>query len=181
MDLVSSTSATALILGVVRKVVLLDAPSNLGLRPPVPATVPGCYKLAGALRDQRLLERLGASEGGVVVPPRYDRGDWKQGDGVFNAHAIADYTRRLADRLDGHVRAGEFPVVLGGTAAFCSEPCSQCAASAAMGSLSSMDTLTSGTLAIPAGATPPGWGLQQARTLGCCARLWRRRGVSASS
>jgi arginase len=98
----------------VRKIVLLDAPSNLGLRPLVPGTIPGCYKLAGALRDQRLLERLSASEGGVVVPPRYDRGDWKQGDGVFNAHAIADYTRRLADRLDGHLRAGEFPVVLGG-------------------------------------------------------------------
>ncbi len=102
------------ILGVVREVVLIDAPSNLGLRPPVPGTVPGCYKLAGALRDQRLLERLRAREGGVVVPPRYDRGDWKPGDGVFNSHAIAGYTRRLADRLDGHLRTGEFPVVLGG-------------------------------------------------------------------
>jgi arginase len=98
----------------VRKVVLIDAPSNLGLRPPVSGTIPGCYKLAGALRDQRLLERLSASEGGVVVPPRYDRGEWKEGDGVFNAPAIADYTRRLADRLDGYLRAGEFPVVLGG-------------------------------------------------------------------
>jgi arginase len=48
---------------------LLDAPSNLGLRPPAPGASPGVYKLAGALRDQRLLERLGASEGGVVVPP----------------------------------------------------------------------------------------------------------------
>jgi arginase len=99
---------------VVRKLVLLDAPSNLGLRPPVPGTIPGCYKLAGALRDQRLLERVSAREGGVVVPPRYDRGDWKPGDGVFNAQAIADYTRRLGDRLYGHLRAGEFPVVLGG-------------------------------------------------------------------
>jgi arginase len=98
----------------VRKTALLDAPSNLGLRPPAPGTIPGCYKLAGALRDQRLLARLSASEGGVVVPPRYDRGDWKQGDGVFNAHAIADYTRRLADRLEDHLRAGEFPIVLGG-------------------------------------------------------------------
>lgn len=101
------------ILGVAREVVLLDAPSNLGLRPPVPGTVPGCYKLAGALRDQRLLERL-RREGGVVVPPRYDRGDWQTGDGVFNSRAIASYTRRLADRLDGHLRTGEFPVVLGG-------------------------------------------------------------------
>jgi arginase len=98
----------------VREVVLVDAPSNLGLRPPVPGTVPGCYKLAGALRDQRLVERLRAREGGVVVPPRYDRGDWQPGDGVFNSHAIASYTRRLADRLDGHLRTGEFPVVLGG-------------------------------------------------------------------
>src|SRR4029450_10835686 len=97
-----------------RKVVLLDAPSNLGLRPPVPGTIPGCYKLAGAFRDQQLLERLTASEGGVVVPPRYDRGDWKPGDGVFNSHAIANYSRRLADRPYGRLPTGEFPVVLGG-------------------------------------------------------------------
>ncbi|MET9592775.1 arginase family protein [Streptomyces sp. NPDC006516] len=94
--------------------VVLDAPSNLGLRPPAPGTVPGCYKLAGALREQRIVQRLRALEGGVVVPPRYDRGDWKEGDGVFNASAIARYTRTLADRIEGHVRAGEFPVVLGG-------------------------------------------------------------------
>ncbi|MGW8884983.1 arginase family protein [Streptomyces sp. NPDC055749] len=97
-----------------RSIVVLDAPSNLGLRPPAPGTVPGCYKLAGALRDRGIVRRLGASEGGVVVPPRYDRGDWQEGDGVFNADAIATYTRVLADRVEQHVRAGEFPLVLGG-------------------------------------------------------------------
>ncbi|MER5893507.1 arginase family protein [Streptomyces sp. NPDC001876] len=97
-----------------RNIVVLDAPSNLGLRPPAPGTVPGCYKLAGALREQRIVQRLGAFEGGVVVPPRYDRGNWQLGDGVFNAAAIARYTRTLADRIEGHVRAGEFPLVLGG-------------------------------------------------------------------
>ncbi|MFI9227289.1 arginase family protein [Streptomyces rimosus] len=97
-----------------RRIVLLDAPSNLGLRPPAPGTVPGCYKLAGALREQGLLRRLGALEGGVVVPPRYDLNGWKEGDGDFNAAAIADYTRRLAARVETHVRAGEFPVLLGG-------------------------------------------------------------------
>ncbi|MCX5381282.1 arginase family protein [Streptomyces sp. NBC_00091] len=97
-----------------RNLVLLDAPSNLGLRPPAPGTVPGVYKLAGALREQGLLHRLGAREGGVVVPPRYDRGDWKEGDGVFHAEAIAAYTVTLADRIERHLRAGEFPVVLGG-------------------------------------------------------------------
>ncbi|MGW0822644.1 arginase family protein [Streptomyces sp. NPDC002845] len=97
-----------------RNVVVVDAPSNLGLRPPAPGTVPGCYKLAGALREQRIVRRLGALEGGVVVPPRYDRGDWQEGDGVFNAAAIASYTLRLADRIEHHVRAGDLPVVLGG-------------------------------------------------------------------
>ncbi|TDF50116.1 arginase family protein [Streptomyces sp. WAC05374] len=97
-----------------RNIVVVDAPSNLGLRPPAPGTVPGCYKLAGALREQRVVQRLGARDGGVVVPPRYDRGDWKEGDGVFNAAALAAYTRKLADRVERHVRAGDFPVVLGG-------------------------------------------------------------------
>ncbi|MCX4766192.1 arginase family protein [Streptomyces sp. NBC_01275] len=97
-----------------RNFVVLDAPSNLGLRPPAPGTVPGCYKLAGALREQRIVRRLGAADGGVVVPPRYDRGDWQEGDGVFNAAALAAYTRKLADRIERHVRAGDFPVVLGG-------------------------------------------------------------------
>ncbi|MGW6839831.1 arginase family protein [Streptomyces sp. NPDC054958] len=97
-----------------RTLVLLDAPSNLGLRPPAPGTVPGVYKLAGALREQGLAARLGAVEGGVVVPPRYDRGDWREGDGVFHAEALAAYTVTLADRIERHLRAGQFPVVLGG-------------------------------------------------------------------
>ncbi|MGW0533200.1 arginase family protein [Streptomyces sp. NPDC003032] len=97
-----------------RNIVVVDAPSNLGLRPPAPGTVPGCHKLAGAMRERGVLRRLGAFEGGVVVPPRYDRGDWQEGDGVFNAAAIASYTVKLADRVEHHVRAGDFLVVLGG-------------------------------------------------------------------
>jgi arginase len=97
-----------------RNIVVIDAPSNLGLRPPAPGTVPGCYKLAGALRDNGIVRRIGAADGGVVVPPRYDRGDWQEGDGVFNAAAIAAYTRKLADRIQQHVTAGRFALVLGG-------------------------------------------------------------------
>jgi hypothetical protein len=34
-----------------RPVAVIDAPSNLGLRPPEDGVSPGVYKLAGALRD----------------------------------------------------------------------------------------------------------------------------------
>ena len=93
---------------------VIDAPSNLGLSPPVPGVVPGCYKLAGALRDCSFVRRLGADDAGCVTPPRYDRDGWKPGDGVFNAGAMASYTRRLAGRLGELLDAGRFPVVLGG-------------------------------------------------------------------
>ncbi|TCO62656.1 arginase family protein [Actinocrispum wychmicini] len=95
-------------------IVVLDAPSNLGLRMPAPGVVPGCYKLAGAVRDQGLLTRIGARDGGYVVPPRYDISGWSSGDGLFNAEGIARYTRRLAERIDVLLDAQEFPVVLGG-------------------------------------------------------------------
>jgi arginase len=97
-----------------RAITVLDAPSNLGLRPPAPGTVPGCYKLAGALRDQRLLQRLDAQDEGVVVPPRYDVSGWKPGDGVLNAEALAAYTRKLAGRVDTVLERGDFLLLLGG-------------------------------------------------------------------
>ena len=97
-----------------QRIAVLDAPSNLGLRPPAPGTVPGCYKLAGALRDQGLVSRLGAMDAGYVTPPRYDRGDWQPGDGVFNAAGIASYSLKLADRVGALLDDGLFPVVLGG-------------------------------------------------------------------
>lgn len=95
-------------------IAVLDAPSNLGLRPPAPGVVPGCYKLAGALRDQGLLPRLGARDAGYVVPPRYDVTGWTSDQGLYNGAAMASYTRRLADRVARHVSDGEFLVLLGG-------------------------------------------------------------------
>jgi arginase len=97
----------------VRNPVLLDAPSNLGLRPPAEGAAPGCYKTPGVLRDLGILRRLGASDGGVVTPGRYV-GTWQPGDGVRNSAAIASYTRALAARVASIRSSGGFPVVLGG-------------------------------------------------------------------
>ncbi|GAA1813619.1 arginase family protein [Planosporangium flavigriseum] len=97
-----------------RRIAVLDAPSNLGLRPPTAGSVPGCAKAPGALRDHGLVSRLAARDAGCVTPPRYDPGDWRPGDGVAHAEEIAGYSRRLADRIGALLAAGEFPVVLGG-------------------------------------------------------------------
>ena len=97
-----------------RRIAVLDAPSNLGLRPPTVTSVPGCAKAPGALRDHGLIARLHARDAGCLTPPRYDPGDWRPGDGVCQAAEIAGYSRRLADRIGAILDAGEFPVVLGG-------------------------------------------------------------------
>lgn len=97
-----------------RRIAVLDAPSNLGLRPPTPTSVPGCAKAPGALRDHGLIGRLGARDAGCLIPPRYDPGDWRPGDGVCHARSIAAYSVALADRIGAIMDAGEFPVVLGG-------------------------------------------------------------------
>jgi arginase len=98
----------------VRRIAVLDAPSNLGLRPPTVTSAPGCAKAPGALRDHGLISRLHARDAGCLTPPRYDPGDWRPGDGVCHAAEIAAYSRKLADRIGAILDAGEFPVVLGG-------------------------------------------------------------------
>ncbi len=95
-----------------RRLTVLDAPSNLGLRPPEPGVVPGCDKAPGVYRDLGLPGRIGAAEGGVVTAPRY-RPDHRPGT-VRNEAALAAYARRLAGRVAALWDGGAFPVVLGG-------------------------------------------------------------------
>ncbi len=97
-----------------RRIAVLDAPTNLGLRPPTATSVPGCAKAPGALRDRGLLTRLNARDAGCLTPPRYDPGDWRPGDGVSHAAQIHSYSLRLADRIGAIVDNDEFPLVLGG-------------------------------------------------------------------
>lgn len=95
------------------RLVVLDAPSNLGLRPPREGSVPGCYKLGWALREAGVFADLNIRGAGVVVPPRYEA-QWSPGDGDRNAQAIAEYSIELADRLTAVNDQDEFAVVLGG-------------------------------------------------------------------
>lgn len=96
---------------------MLSAPTNLGLRPPQPGSVPGCAKAPEALREAGLHEHLlsaGAIDAGVVLAGRYvDDGD-PASRRVRNQDALVDHARRLADRLGTLLDAGQTPLVLGG-------------------------------------------------------------------
>lgn len=96
-------------------IAILAAPSNLGLRPPEPSSVPGCAKAPEALREAGLHRRLvsaGAEDAGVVVAPRYI-GDVQPGR-LRNQDAIVAYSRKLAGRIDELVGRRQVPLVLGG-------------------------------------------------------------------
>ena len=102
-----------LVSGVARLIVVIDAPSNLGLRPPAPDRVPGVYRMPRALRDHRIVERLGALDGGAVMPSPYSP-EWHPGYGVRNAEAIRTFSIDLAERVGSVLTGGRFPLVLGG-------------------------------------------------------------------
>ena len=96
-----------------RPVALLDAPCNLGLRPPRPGAAPGAALLAAAMRERNLRERLGAEDAGVLEPPAYspdpDPETWFR-----NGQGLLAFAPVLADRVASLVSAGRFAFVLGG-------------------------------------------------------------------
>jgi arginase len=94
---------------------LVSAPSNLGLRPPQPTSVPGCAKAPEALREAGLFQRLGefgAVDAGVVLPGRY--ADDAAPGRLRNQRLIVEHARRLAERIGALRQAGQVPLVLGG-------------------------------------------------------------------
>jgi arginase len=98
-------------------IAILSAPTNLGLRPPQPGSVPGCAKAPEALRAAGLHERLlgaGAVEAGLVLPGRYVADADAASGRVRNQDALVDHARRLAERLGRLLDAGRTPLVLGG-------------------------------------------------------------------
>jgi arginase len=93
-------------------VTVLSAPTNLGLRPPVPTATPGCAKAPEVLRAAGLYQRLGAEDAGLVLCPRYI--DDALPGRIRNQDAVLDYSTRLADRLGALLDDGRHPLVLGG-------------------------------------------------------------------
>jgi len=95
------------------KLVVIDAPSNLGLSPPTKHSAPGCYKMPWVLHNLGLLKTLGADYLGTLIPPRYN-GYWEEGMGDRNAVEIADYSVALSKKVEEILKQKNFPIVVGG-------------------------------------------------------------------
>ena len=96
-----------------KAIVVLDAASNLGLRPPAGGKEPGVRRLPDRLRAHWLLKRIGAADGGRIPAPPYDP-TVDLVTGVRNALAIAAYSQQLAAAVQPLLSSGAFPLVLGG-------------------------------------------------------------------
>ena len=86
---------------------IVEAPSNLGLKPS------GVETLPTALMSLGLLERLNARHAARLHPPAYSA-ERKGPHGTLNAESIAFFSPELADAVEAVMNAQEFPLVLGG-------------------------------------------------------------------
>lgn len=96
-----------------RKIHILEAPSNLGLRPLRPGHIPGVWLMPQALQKQGLVKRLNAVWAGRVEAPAY-QAEADEASGFLNGPAVAAYSDLLAERLLPLIQANIFPLVLGG-------------------------------------------------------------------
>ena len=90
-----------------RRHAIIEAPSNLGLKPT------GVEKLPERLLDYGLSERLQTRRTARVVPPPY-RFERDAITRTLNADAIAEWSKTLANAVEDVLDTGEFPIVLGG-------------------------------------------------------------------
>jgi arginase len=95
-------------------ITVIGAASNIGISTYPDGTPRGVDRAPAALRAAGLVEAIGARHDlGDLVPEPYRQFERLLGR-VHHEEEIARYVSALADRIGGALRAGEFPVVLGG-------------------------------------------------------------------
>jgi arginase len=92
---------------------VVDAPSNLGLRPPRLGVEPGVKRLAETVRANGFVERLAARDGGRVTPAAYSFA-FGPAVGVRNLEGVRAFALDLGDHLRPVLEDGQIPIVLGG-------------------------------------------------------------------
>src|ERR1700677_268736 len=96
-----------------RQLELIEAPSPLGLRPPSPSHVPGTRFMPRALVNAGLLDALPLAEHTSLPEPTYFF-DPDSVSGIRNHQEVIRFTGVLDGAISASLKAGRFPVVVGG-------------------------------------------------------------------
>ena len=96
-----------------RKIILIEAPSNLGLAPLSPGVEPGVKFFPLAMEKAGFQLSAGIKEKILVEPPGYSTAIDPETN-VRNAGKIVDYSKRLADTLENRLQKKETAFVIGG-------------------------------------------------------------------
>lgn len=96
-----------------KEIVLIEAPTNLGLKEPAPGIEPGVKFFPAALEKQKFSELAGIKEKLAVIPPAYSMQLDKESK-IRNADAIAGYSQKLAETVKKVIEKRGTPLVIGG-------------------------------------------------------------------
>ena len=96
-----------------KEFVLIEAPSNLGLKEPRPGVEPGVKLFPSAMEQEGFASLAGTKKRTRVDAPSYS-GEIDPESKVRNAGKIIEYSRELADAIDKHIQKKEIVVVIGG-------------------------------------------------------------------
>jgi len=96
-----------------RKIILIEAPSNLGLKEPLPGVEPGVKFFPSAMDKEGFAEMAGIKEKISVIPPSYSTVIDEESK-VRNASKIIDYSKQLSKVIDKEIQDNKLPVVIGG-------------------------------------------------------------------
>lgn len=94
-------------------IVLIEAPCNLGLRPPAPGREPGTWRAPAALARAGLIGALQPAR--VVSLPRQPYAvDPQPGTRLRNGQTLRRFNAMVADAVETSLRQGQIPILIGG-------------------------------------------------------------------
>lgn len=96
-----------------KKIAIVLAPSNLGLRPNEDGTQPGTWRSPQVLIDAGLQKALNATEVIALDRPKYEF-EAQAGTRIRNGNTIRAFTLQLSERVNAMLKKNQFPVVIGG-------------------------------------------------------------------
>ncbi len=94
-------------------IIIIEAPTNLGLKEPAPGVEPGVRFLPAALEKLGFAKLIGASKRLNVNPPPYSM-QFDEASKTRNADAIASYSKVLGKLISEVIDNDKIPLVIGG-------------------------------------------------------------------